>query len=79
MSVVGGGEEGATAELAGAAARSVRPKPPILPSPSPRLRARLRSTGERQRRRVCILAPLRGGLWLERFPWMLPSWSLAEE
>lgn len=58
MSVVGGGEEGAAVELARAAARSVRPKPPVLPSASPRLRARLRSTGERQQRRLCILAPL---------------------
>ena len=81
-SAAGGGEEGAAAESAGAAALSTRPERPILPSPSPRLRARLRSAAsarERRQRWVCSLAPLRGGLWLERFPWMLPSWSLAEE
>lgn len=65
------GEEGD-----GAIALGARLEPLVLPSPSLRLWARLRSIRER---RVCILAPLQGGLWLEPFPWMLPSWSLAEE
>lgn len=57
-------------ELPPAAALSTGPSAQSCPAPH-------RSSGRRLW--VCILAPLRRGLWLERLPWTLPSWSLAEE